>query len=217
VGNTGNVTLHKIDITDAVAGVILAGNPLAALEPGASDPSITGEYVMTQADVDAGTFENCAAPDALGRGQIPVSEAEDCTTTELKESEGVLDEPSTSSTTPTTTITAPPPPPCEAGLTTPGSFVVTLEEGESHLDAGFGLVACLPITGGPGLVAPPDSAVLPGTGSPTDAAELPLTGINTNSVLRIALLLLLIGVEVLITVGKREDEYSIATLPLSDI
>jgi hypothetical protein len=49
-----------------------------------------------------------------------------------------------------------------------------------------------------------------------DQAALPNTGLTTGAVLRIALLLLLIGVEVLITVGKREDEYSIATLPLSD-
>jgi uncharacterized repeat protein (TIGR01451 family) len=218
VTNTGNVTLHEVDITDDVAGVVLSGNPLATLGPAASDPSITGDYVITQADVDAGTFENCAAPNALGPGDTPVNGAEDCTTDDLEQSKGTLGT-SSSTSAPTTAAPPPPPPPppCEKGLTTPGSFMVTLEDGDSHLDADFGLVACLPNTGGPGLIAPADTAVLPGTGSPTDAGELPLTGINTNSVLRIALLLLLIGVEVLITVGKRKDEYSIATLPLSDI
>ena len=94
---------------------------------------------------------------------------------------------------------------------------MTLEGGESHLDADFGLVACLPNTGGPDLIAPPDSAELPATVAPTDQAALPNTGLTTGAVLRLALLLLLIGVEVMITVGKRDDEHSILTLPLSDI
>jgi uncharacterized repeat protein (TIGR01451 family)/LPXTG-motif cell wall-anchored protein len=83
VTNTGNVTLFDVDIDDAVAGVVLSGNPLAELLPGVSDSSITGVYTITQDDVDAGTFENCATPNALDPDGAPVSGAEDCTTDDL--------------------------------------------------------------------------------------------------------------------------------------
>jgi hypothetical protein len=89
---------------------------------------------------------------------------------------------------------------------------VALDAGESRLDAGFGLTGCvLPLTDG---LAPGAQDLLDGQG---DQAALPNTGLTTGGVLRLALLLLLIGVEVLITVGRRDDEYSILTLPLSEI
>ncbi len=65
VTNSGNVTLHDLVITDVVAGVQITGGPIATLAPGASDSTtITGLYSLSQADVDAGTFENNATVSA---------------------------------------------------------------------------------------------------------------------------------------------------------
>ena len=61
VENTGNVTLSDVDITDAVAGVVISGGPIASMAPGAVDTAtFTATYTLTQADVDAGTFTNTA-------------------------------------------------------------------------------------------------------------------------------------------------------------
>jgi uncharacterized repeat protein (TIGR01451 family)/LPXTG-motif cell wall-anchored protein len=60
VTNNGNVTLNNIDISDSVVEVVLSGNPLPSLAVGLSDSSITGVYTITQEDIDAGTFQNCA-------------------------------------------------------------------------------------------------------------------------------------------------------------
>ncbi|WP_425286840.1 DUF7507 domain-containing protein, partial [Nitratireductor soli] len=59
VTNTGNVSLTNIVVTDSKATV--SGSPIAGpLAPGASDTSATGIYTITQADIDAGSFENVA-------------------------------------------------------------------------------------------------------------------------------------------------------------
>jgi hypothetical protein len=59
VTNTGNMTLTGITVSDPVATVI--GGPLATLAPGASDnTTFTGTYIITQGDIDAGTFTNTA-------------------------------------------------------------------------------------------------------------------------------------------------------------
>ncbi len=60
IKNTGNTTLTNITVTDAVSGVTVSGGPIT-LAPGAQDAtSITATYVLTQADIDAGTFANTA-------------------------------------------------------------------------------------------------------------------------------------------------------------
>ncbi len=59
ITNTGNVTLHDLVISDEVAGVQIFGGPIATLAPGDTDSTtISGLYSLSQADVDAGTFEN---------------------------------------------------------------------------------------------------------------------------------------------------------------
>lgn len=57
VKNTGNVTLNNLLVTDANA--IVSGSPIAQLAPGAS-AVVTASHVLTQADVDAGTYVNTA-------------------------------------------------------------------------------------------------------------------------------------------------------------
>ena len=57
VKNTGNVTLNNLVVTDANA--IVAGSPITQLAPGAST-TITASHVLTQSDVDAGTYSNSA-------------------------------------------------------------------------------------------------------------------------------------------------------------
>ncbi|MCR4269416.1 beta strand repeat-containing protein, partial [Nitratireductor sp. ZSWI3] len=59
VANTGNVTLSNITLADPL--VQLSGGPLADLAPGASDTTtFTASYLLTQADIDAGSFSNVA-------------------------------------------------------------------------------------------------------------------------------------------------------------
>ena len=60
VTNTGNTTLTNVVITDPMPGLTITGSPIAALAPGAMNTSITGTYVITQADVDAGRVINSA-------------------------------------------------------------------------------------------------------------------------------------------------------------
>ena len=63
VYNFGNVTLTNINITDTPNGgalVVIGGGPIASLAPGATSTQITGSYVITQADMDAGHVDNTA-------------------------------------------------------------------------------------------------------------------------------------------------------------
>ena len=60
VTNTGKVALSNIVVTDADPDVTIVGSPIESLAPGASDDTVTGSYVLTQVDIDAGTFSNTA-------------------------------------------------------------------------------------------------------------------------------------------------------------
>ncbi|GEM_PF-838937 len=61
VTNTGDVTLTNITLADTVGGVTISGGPIPSLDPGASDSvTFTGSYILTQADIDAGSFTNTA-------------------------------------------------------------------------------------------------------------------------------------------------------------
>ena len=59
VTNLGNVTLTNLSITDAP--VTVSGGPIGSLAPGVTDNStITAQYTITQADIDAGKYQNQA-------------------------------------------------------------------------------------------------------------------------------------------------------------
>jgi uncharacterized repeat protein (TIGR01451 family)/LPXTG-motif cell wall-anchored protein len=84
VENTGNVTLTEVVAIEDVAGVVVTGGPVPSLAPGVTDTdTFTGEYTITQADIDAGTFENCATPDALVPDEEPFIGSQGCTTNDL--------------------------------------------------------------------------------------------------------------------------------------
>jgi LPXTG-site transpeptidase (sortase) family protein len=61
VTNTGNVTLTNVTVSEDFGGITLTGSPIPSLAPGAVDSTTyTGSYILTQADVDAGSFTNRA-------------------------------------------------------------------------------------------------------------------------------------------------------------
>jgi uncharacterized repeat protein (TIGR01451 family) len=61
VTNTGNTTLTDITVADVVSGVTVTGAAIPSLAPGASNNTVyTGTYAITQADIDAGLFDNTA-------------------------------------------------------------------------------------------------------------------------------------------------------------
>ena len=77
VKNTGNVTLHDLVITDEVAGVQIFGGSISSLAPGATDTStITGLYYLSQADVDAGEFENYATVRAKDPNNLTIMDSD---------------------------------------------------------------------------------------------------------------------------------------------
>jgi hypothetical protein len=80
VTNTGNVTLTNINVSDPVATV--TGSPIASLAPNAST-TVTAQYVVTLADLQAGSFTNTASAtgnytDVNGNPQT-VSDTDDAT------------------------------------------------------------------------------------------------------------------------------------------
>jgi uncharacterized repeat protein (TIGR01451 family) len=67
VENKGNVTLYDVDVADLVGGVTVVGGP-TTLDVGETDTTtFTGSYVLTQADIDNGSFTNVAR--ATGKDQ----------------------------------------------------------------------------------------------------------------------------------------------------
>jgi uncharacterized repeat protein (TIGR01451 family) len=97
VTNTGNVTLTDVVVNDTVGGVTVVGGPIATMAPGDVDTTtFTGTYVVTQADIDAGDFYNCATADGTppggqndeqaglnDAGLLGVPSDESCVTTDL--------------------------------------------------------------------------------------------------------------------------------------
>ncbi|MEL6819512.1 MAG: hypothetical protein AAFP80_12755, partial [Pseudomonadota bacterium] len=77
VENTGNVTLSGVTVTDDDA--VMSGGPILSLAPGAVDTStFTAVHVITQADIDAGTFANQAtATGTPPGGGAPVTDRSD--------------------------------------------------------------------------------------------------------------------------------------------
>ena len=75
--NTGNVTLHDVVITDpnAVNLVCVPALPVAELDPG-DEINCTAEHVVTQDDLDAGSYLNTACvDDGNGDGDTGADEA----------------------------------------------------------------------------------------------------------------------------------------------
>jgi len=76
VRNTGNVTLTNVTLVDASATIL--GSPLASIAPGVTDTtSITGTHVITQAEIDSGTFSNSATVTGNPPTGPPVSDVSD--------------------------------------------------------------------------------------------------------------------------------------------
>ncbi len=76
VTNTGNVTLTDISLSDPL--ITLSGGPIATLAPGDSDSTtFTGLYIITQADIDAGGFENIATATGTDPNGDPVMDDSD--------------------------------------------------------------------------------------------------------------------------------------------
>ena len=59
--NTGNVTLTNVVVSDPL--LTPSSNTCASVAPGATC-TLTGDYVVTQADLDAGSFTNTATADS---------------------------------------------------------------------------------------------------------------------------------------------------------
>ncbi len=76
VTNTGTIPLGNISITDLLVDV--TGGPLEILEPGASDTTtFTATYTITQADIDAGSFQNTATVEGFIPDNGPISTLSD--------------------------------------------------------------------------------------------------------------------------------------------
>ena len=76
VMNTGNVTLTNVTINDPLITVV--GGPIAVFMPGQTDSdTFTGTYVLTQADIDAGEFENIAVASGTDPSGAPIEDESD--------------------------------------------------------------------------------------------------------------------------------------------
>ena len=61
VTNTGNIPLNNVMVSEALAGVVVAGGPIPVLNPGISDATtFTATYHLTAADISAGEVVNDA-------------------------------------------------------------------------------------------------------------------------------------------------------------
>jgi uncharacterized repeat protein (TIGR01451 family) len=80
VTNIGNVTLTNVDVADPSISVF--GGPIPSLGVGASDSTtFTGSYVVTQADIDAGSFTNTATATGTPPTGPDVADTDDDTQT----------------------------------------------------------------------------------------------------------------------------------------
>ncbi|MGB5436274.1 MAG: Ig-like domain-containing protein, partial [Maribacter sp.] len=76
VTNTGTVAIGNITITDPLVDVL--GGPLAILEPGAiDDTTFRATYIITQADIDNGSFSNSATVTGVVPDIGPISSLSD--------------------------------------------------------------------------------------------------------------------------------------------
>lgn len=76
ITNVGNTTLSGIIVTDPMVGLTITGNPIPSLTVSASNSTIKGSYIITQADIDAGSITNSAlatAKDPKGNNVTDIS------------------------------------------------------------------------------------------------------------------------------------------------
>jgi uncharacterized repeat protein (TIGR01451 family)/LPXTG-motif cell wall-anchored protein len=271
VENTGNVTLTDVTLADTVGGVTISGGPIATMAPGAVDTTtFTGSYVVTQGDIDAGTFDNIATVTGTPPGENPpVTDDGDAQTpltqnpvivlgsigdlvwNDLNEN-GIQDGDEKGVAGVTLRLTLPGGTTRETITNANGAYLfdelpegeytvklvlssVVLASGEdAHLvTAGFFgigaddatidtsmLLAAASVTGSSGLtVTTPSSYTiqLDAGQNYLDAdfgvvAVLPITGLDTTTIALIALVLLLAGgAAVFVATRKREDEVDITT------
>ncbi|MBZ5738024.1 DUF7507 domain-containing protein [Nocardioides mangrovi] len=78
VTNTGNVTLNPIKVNDPKVGTVTCPN--GGLAPGASVTCTAAAYVVTQADIDAGTVDNTATASGTPPTGSPVTNSDSTTT-----------------------------------------------------------------------------------------------------------------------------------------
>ncbi|QLE00027.1 DUF11 domain-containing protein [Galbibacter sp. BG1] len=76
VENTGNVTVNTLRITDPTLGITNLGVIPATLAPGATG-SVTSDYTITQADVNAGGITNTATVNGLDPDGVGISDVSD--------------------------------------------------------------------------------------------------------------------------------------------
>ena len=88
ITNTGNVTVTNIAIVDPMPGLTITNSPIASLLAGAN-ATVTGTYILTQADVDGGKVTNSA----LATGKDPNGK-------DVKDISGTTVENDTATTTP---------------------------------------------------------------------------------------------------------------------
>lgn len=85
--NSGELTLRELTIDDdRVRGLTC---PTTILAPGAST-TCTGQRVLTQADIDAGSVENTASASGLDPDENPVPSPEDSTSTTIAQRSALL-------------------------------------------------------------------------------------------------------------------------------
>ncbi len=78
VTNDGNVTLTNITLSDPL--IMVLGGPIASLAPGMSDSTtFTGEYAITQEDIEAGLVDNMATVTGEPPMGPPVTDPGDAT------------------------------------------------------------------------------------------------------------------------------------------
>ncbi|MBL8792099.1 MAG: DUF11 domain-containing protein [Rhizobiales bacterium] len=78
VRNTGNVDLSNVTLQDSLAGVTVAGGPIALMEAGDTDSTtFTASYVITAADIVAGQVVNQATARGTASNAANVSDLSD--------------------------------------------------------------------------------------------------------------------------------------------
>jgi uncharacterized repeat protein (TIGR01451 family) len=75
VTNSGNVTLSDINLTDEYPEIDITGTVPESLIPGESF-SVSGIYILTQDDIDAGSFVNEASASAMSPFNVEVSDSD---------------------------------------------------------------------------------------------------------------------------------------------
>jgi uncharacterized repeat protein (TIGR01451 family) len=81
ITNIGNTTLSNVDVTDVLLGTNVFGGPIPTLIPGSVNTTITGTYVLTQNDINAGFVENTATVNATDPNSGPVTDTSGTSTT----------------------------------------------------------------------------------------------------------------------------------------